>query len=358
MKCPNCNSEVEEMDFCSECGAALHKEKCPHCGKEIGRVKFCPYCGMNMKITQSNPSNSITTAKKPYQTAAPAYSIQQPRTKTKGCLRTIVIALMVMAAFMMFLIVILSVSNFSKGESSSVSSTTAESVLVDATQFAGKDLEGIKEIVGELEDGGEVDLTTLNGESVKGQVYYLPDSMTNFVFVDGKLISYQFCSDNPIPYQTEESILGMFGILSADNIKEEADTGEAIRWSSVSDTISEVWIQTMDKEDKTFSVVKVTYDSVYAGKFSSEPEKPDLELLSYDSFADNYNRYVVGKIKNNTNKIYSYVQVEINLYNGDNLVGSTIDNVNNLEPGEIWEFKAIILEDSCDKFKIMDITGF
>lgn len=89
-----------------------------------------------------------------------------------------------------------------------------------------------------------------------------------------------------------------------------------------------------------------------------EEKKEDLELLSYDSISDNYIRYAVGEIKNNTDKTYSYVQVEINLYSGDSLVGSTLDNVNNLEPGDTWKFKAPILEEDCDSFKIVDITGF
>lgn len=89
-----------------------------------------------------------------------------------------------------------------------------------------------------------------------------------------------------------------------------------------------------------------------------QEQKENLEIISHDSIAEDYSRYVVGKIKNNTDKTYSYVQVEINLYNGDAQVGSTMDNVNNLEPGQTWEFKAIITDDSCTSYKIVDVTGF
>lgn len=93
---------------------------------------------------------------------------------------------------------------------------------------------------------------------------------------------------------------------------------------------------------------------------SKQPAKrPDLELQNVSSTSDGYTRYVVGKIKNNTNRKYGYVQVEINLYDkSGQQVGSTLDNVNNLEPGAVWSFKAPILEDQATKFKVADITGF
>lgn len=87
-------------------------------------------------------------------------------------------------------------------------------------------------------------------------------------------------------------------------------------------------------------------------------QKPNLELLDYTSETDGYVRYVVGHIRNNTKRNYAYVEVEINLYNGDLLVGSTLANANNLEAGTVWEFRAPILEDSADSFKITDISGF
>lgn len=84
----------------------------------------------------------------------------------------------------------------------------------------------------------------------------------------------------------------------------------------------------------------------------------DLEILDYTSTSDNYLRYATGHIKNNTDKTYSYVQVEINLYSGETLVGSTLDNVTNLAPGDVWEFKAVIAEENADSFRIVDVTGW
>lgn len=87
--------------------------------------------------------------------------------------------------------------------------------------------------------------------------------------------------------------------------------------------------------------------------------KPDLELLEYSTESDEFSRYVVGRVKNNSDKNYSYVQVEISLYDDQgNQIGSTMDNVNNLASGGTWKFKAMILEDEAKKFEIKDITGF
>lgn len=54
--------------------------------------------------------------------------------------------------------------------------------------------------------------------------------------------------------------------------------------------------------------------------------------------------------------MYSYVQVTINLYDKDgNLIGSTLANVNNLEPGKTWKFKAIVIEDDTDSYEAVKI---
>jgi len=65
------------------------------------------------------------------------------------------------------------------------------------------------------------------------------------------------------------------------------------------------------------------------------------------------------KIEEDSGKDVSYVQIEINLYDKDgNQIGSTLDNVNNLEKDGVWSFKAIMLEDNAASYKIKDITGF
>ncbi len=79
-----------------------------------------------------------------------------------------------------------------------------------------------------------------------------------------------------------------------------------------------------------------------------------LELLDYKS----ENGYIVGTIRNNSDTTYRYVEVDINLFDAnDNQVGSTLTNVNNLEPHKSWKFKAVVLEKNTKRFKIVKIYG-
>ena len=72
------------------------------------------------------------------------------------------------------------------------------------------------------------------------------------------------------------------------------------------------------------------------------------------------NVYIVGTVKNNSNKQYSLVQVQFNLYDANgNQVGSTMDNVNNLEPHGTWRYKALVLDDKrVRKARLKGVTGF
>ena len=85
-----------------------------------------------------------------------------------------------------------------------------------------------------------------------------------------------------------------------------------------------------------------------------------LELVddSLDFQEEEFSSYVTGSIRNNTDHTYNYVQVTIGLYDSDgNQVGSTLANVNGLEPDKIWRFKAVALEDNAARCKILGIDG-
>jgi len=71
------------------------------------------------------------------------------------------------------------------------------------------------------------------------------------------------------------------------------------------------------------------------------------------------NKILAGVLSNKADKNYSYVQIEFNLYDADGAqVGSTLANINNLEPFGTWKFEAGILEDGVTMFKVKDITAF
>ncbi|HBQ87200.1 MAG TPA: DUF3426 domain-containing protein [Syntrophomonas sp.] len=91
---------------------------------------------------------------------------------------------------------------------------------------------------------------------------------------------------------------------------------------------------------------------------SEEVQKPDLEVIEHSVENGEYYKYIIGTVKNNTTKQYTYVQVEINLYDASGAqVGSTLANANNLEPNGAWKFKAIATEDFAT-YKIKDVTGY
>ena len=83
----------------------------------------------------------------------------------------------------------------------------------------------------------------------------------------------------------------------------------------------------------------------------------ELQLLASDGETTEVSTEIVGRIRNNTNRTYGYVQVTFQVYdNLGNQVGSAMANVNGLEPGGIWKFKALCL---CrgSNFKLNEITG-
>ena len=87
-------------------------------------------------------------------------------------------------------------------------------------------------------------------------------------------------------------------------------------------------------------------------------DREDLELIESKGIKKESLTEVVGRIRNNTKRTYSYVQVTFRLYDsqGDQ-VGSAMANVNGLEPGGTWKFKAVCF---CrgERFRLNEITGF
>lgn len=71
--------------------------------------------------------------------------------------------------------------------------------------------------------------------------------------------------------------------------------------------------------------------------------------------------YIEGTVKNNTDKDYSYVQIEFICYdkNGNNL-GTAIDNTNNLLGNENWKFKAMgmFFDEKVDHCDFKEVTGW
>lgn len=93
---------------------------------------------------------------------------------------------------------------------------------------------------------------------------------------------------------------------------------------------------------------------------STNPQKNGLEVKDIRAdYGEFNNRFIYGTVVNHNDRQFSYVQVEFNLYDNDwNQVGSTIDNINNLEPGGTWKFEAIIAEPTAKNYKLKDVSGW
>lgn len=97
----------------------------------------------------------------------------------------------------------------------------------------------------------------------------------------------------------------------------------------------------------------------FTGTSTSSEQKANLELMNWHWERGEYGTYIVGIVKNNANKTYGYAQVSFNLYDEHgNQVGSTLANINNLEPYGTWKFKAIVTEDNVKRAAFKEITAF
>lgn len=96
---------------------------------------------------------------------------------------------------------------------------------------------------------------------------------------------------------------------------------------------------------------------------SNKKSNEKLSLLeSYKSNESNeFAYYIEGKIKNNKNRDFSYVQVIFITYDSEgNTIGSCLDNNSGLSANGTWKFKAICTEgiDKIDHYELKEITGY
>lgn len=112
------------------------------------------------------------------------------------------------------------------------------------------------------------------------------------------------------------------------------------------------------KEKNSKETVKTTTKSGTEEK----KEKNPYEITDVKVEKDEFQTYVTGILKNNTDKEKSYVQIVFSVNDKDgNKVGSALANVNNLEAGKTWKFKAVYIGTEKDvKIDIEnpDVSGF
>ena len=86
--------------------------------------------------------------------------------------------------------------------------------------------------------------------------------------------------------------------------------------------------------------------------------KPSLELLNSKCIVDGFSTHITGIVKNNTDKIYSYVLIEFNLYDkSGNHIGTALANTSNLDAKWKWKFEAIGFYTDTEKYKLSTLSG-
>ncbi len=77
--------------------------------------------------------------------------------------------------------------------------------------------------------------------------------------------------------------------------------------------------------------------------------------------SNNYFYYIEGKIQNNRDKDFSYVQVTFTTYDSEgNTIGTCLDNNSGLNANGTWKFKAICSDgvNDIDHYELKEITGW
>jgi hypothetical protein len=96
-------------------------------------------------------------------------------------------------------------------------------------------------------------------------------------------------------------------------------------------------------------------------KAEEEYEDNGLVLLrkTLKGTSDGFSASITGTVVNRRKNKLAYAQITFNLYDDDGAqVGTAIANVNGLEPGGSWKFKAIGIPAKYSTYKINELSGF
>lgn len=89
---------------------------------------------------------------------------------------------------------------------------------------------------------------------------------------------------------------------------------------------------------------------------ASTPDQVSLSGLHIENTANGLSA-ITGNAHNDTTALLKHVFVKFNLYQGDTIIGETIDVGENIGPGENWKVHALIdtLKGIPDRFKVTEI---
>lgn len=142
-------------------------------------------------------------------------------------------------------------------------------VVIDVNQFSRISSSDLVEIMGEPKKIDDYEWSVpKSGESIVGKLYIYEDNKYEFILFNDEVSRlniysgvYMGYDDSRLPLKNEQDIFSMFNIQPNDSMKKTADNGYTLRFSPVSDTIADVWIQEI--KDQQFDIVKITYNVNY-----------------------------------------------------------------------------------------------
>lgn len=323
---------------------------CKNCGKEV-TGKFCESCGTAVEeesVKQEKSSKNATV------------TVEEPLKKKKnGCLWGIVVALFILAA-----LIALATSSVKSPESASPSPEATEETDKDKQKENDVSKEDYKTYIKKVSKEESSATEKFDKIELYAKEYQTTEKEAK-QFLDDIIEAYkndEYLSDIENDKYMLTNIFKSY-VVNKHYGDNNAEGDFAFDFYQNSKYIYR-GVETIDSDSVKSNVkqMKKLLEQIEGKSESKEEEKAEkkekLELLSYEAVSEKYSSYIVGKIKNNTNRKYSYVQIVIKLYRNDSVVATTMDNVNNLGAGETWEFKALVTDNDIDYYKIDEITGF
>jgi len=146
--------------------------------------------------------------------------------------------------------------------SSAVVEEAGEDMIINAVQFAGISEKQLIELLGEPESKEDWSFSSANGQKYKALTYVYDNGNQEFLFIDGKVVRFTFYGTGQ-KYKDGKHALALFGIEPGPNITLVTNTGSAIKYQRVHESmkIDEFWL--IEDSEKTIGTVKITYDSRY-----------------------------------------------------------------------------------------------
>ena len=153
----------------------------------------------------------------------------------------------------------------------SVATSVTPNVIIDANQFSRITPEKLFSIIGNPSDTDKWNYKSSNGTTYKATTYtYDKKVCYEFLVIDNTVVRFTFNSEKyndpngkSVKFNDKNDLLPMFGITPSSEIKNISDTGVALRYQLVSDKIADFWVVGIDKENKSFDTVKITYNLNY-----------------------------------------------------------------------------------------------